>query len=73
MVSEELAGTPMEVAAIVNNLFHAVKLICARVLPQVPATSNVVCQDGVLRANKITSLFKAGDIDIGGSPMRQSL
>jgi hypothetical protein len=68
MIEEELAGTPPEVIYIVNNLFHAVKLICARVLPHVPATSNVVCQDGILRANKITSFFKGGDVDLGESP-----
>ena len=64
MIQEELADTPGEVASIVSNLFHAVKLISARVLPHVPATSNVVCKDGVLRANKITSFFKGEDMDL---------
>lgn len=64
MIAEELEGTPEEAAVIIYNLFHAVKLICSRVLPHVPATSNVVCEDGVLRANKITSFFKGGDVDV---------
>lgn len=64
MIEEELQGMPTEVAVIVGNLFHAVKLICSRVLPHVPATSNVVCEDGILRANNITSMFKGGDIEI---------
>lgn len=43
MILEELTGTPAEIMTIINNLFHAVKLICSRVLPHVPSTSNVVC------------------------------
>jgi len=64
MILEQLADMSEDVASIVSNLFHAVKLISDRVLPHVPATSNVVCQDGVLRANKITSFFKGQDMDL---------
>lgn len=64
MIAEELEGIPEEAEVIVNNLFHAVKLICSRVLPHVPATSNVVCEDGILRVDKITSFFKGGEVDM---------
>ena len=64
MIDEEMAGTPEDVAVIISNLFYAVKLICSKVLHQVPSTSNVVCEDGILRANKITSFFKGPDVEL---------
>ena len=68
MIFEQLADMPTDVASIVINLFHAVKLISNRVLPHVPATSNVVCKDGILRANKITSFFKADETELSHDP-----
>lgn len=64
MIAEHLLEMPREVLGIVLNLFYAVKLINDRVLPYVPATSNVVCEDGILRANRITSFFKGGDVEL---------
>ena len=64
MIDEELLGTPPDLLSIFKKLFHAVKLITFRVLPNVEATSNVVCEDGILRANRINTFFKAGDIDM---------
>jgi hypothetical protein len=44
---------PKEALGIVDNLFHAIKLICGKMLPLMPISGNVVCtSDGVLqRAN----------------------
>lgn len=33
---------------IILNLFHAVKLICSKILPQVPVAGNVRCNDGFI-------------------------
>jgi hypothetical protein len=44
---------PKEAKSIVANLFHAIKLICGKVLPLMPISGNVVCADGSLaRANE---------------------
>jgi len=41
-------GIPKEALPIVANLFHAVKLICGKVLPIMPISGNVICADGNL-------------------------
>ena len=64
MIHEELLDTPPELLVIFKNLLHAVKLITFRVLPNIDITSNVVCEDGILRANRINTFFKGGDVEV---------
>jgi hypothetical protein len=65
MVEEQLKDMPEDVGLVVQNLFHAVKLICTRVLPNVPVSGNVTCQDGILKAQNIQSFFRGGnDVDV---------
>jgi hypothetical protein len=73
MIEEELQGLGKVEMAIIMNLFHAVRLISSRVLPHVPTTSNVVCEDGVLQANRITTLFKGEDVEFASDVEHQAL
>ena len=54
---------PEDVASIVWNLFHSIKLVCSRVLIHIPISGNViVCSNGMLM-NQHTGAFKGGDLE----------
>jgi hypothetical protein len=50
---------PKEAKAIVANLFHAIKLICGKVLPLMPISGNVICADGSLARSNDKAHFLA--------------
>ena len=51
-IIEELIDLPKEVASVVWNLFHVIKLVCARVLIHIPISGNViVCSNGMLMSH----------------------
>jgi len=39
---------PKHASNIVGNLFHAIKLICSKVLPIIPVSGNIACNNGTL-------------------------
>lgn len=60
-ILEELSDMPEDVASIVWNLFHAIKLVCSRVLIHIPISGNViVCSNGVLMSQH-TGKFKGSN------------
>lgn len=48
MIDENLRETPKQAIPIILNLFHAVKLICSKILDQVPIAGNIQCANGFL-------------------------
>ena len=61
---EELSDMPEDVASIVWNLFHSIKLVCSRVLIHIPISGNViVCSNGTLM-NQHTGVFRGGTTDL---------
>lgn len=48
MIEENLKETPKQAIPIILNLFHAVKLICSKILPMVPIAGNIHAADGYL-------------------------
>ena len=50
MIEEELFQIPKHAGTIVWNLFHAIKLICSKVLPIIPISGNVQVGNGTLNA-----------------------
>ena len=54
MIEEQLPDdkVPKNAKPIIANLFHAIKLICAKVLPVVPHSGNIQCEGGILQVGQ---------------------